>query len=130
MTAKLYPLGRLWCPRCFASRLFVGHDDPDPSAAACIDCGYQFGYTTNLRTGAIESVLTREVVQEARAKLAEEMARDALASGVSSAVERANALLGLPPAERMKALQPATPGSGWTPEQWRSFAEHQRSGGE
>lgn len=126
---KVHPLGRLYCPRCCARKAFIGYDDPDPSAAACIDCGYRFGYTADLRTGALVSVLTKEVVAKAKAELAEEMAREAASQGMSDALERAQELLLLPPEQRIEAIRAAGAGPkpGWTPEQWRSYAEYQRT---
>jgi hypothetical protein len=129
---QLYQIGRLYCPRCLASRMFVGHDDPDPHAARCIDCHYQFGYAADPITGELRPVLSVEVVAKARAKLLEEVASDAASSGRSKPVRQAEALLDMPASQRREALArdpPRAPGSNWTPEQIRSFGEYLRTAG-
>jgi len=124
---QLHPLGRLFCPRCRDRRLFIGYDDPDPSAASCSSCSYQFGYRYNASLGRTESVLSRDVVARARAEYQREREIEQMASGITPEIERARGLLQLPLEARQQAVRAAGtgPASGpapnWTPDQWRSF---------
>lgn len=115
-------LGRLWCPRCKIKRPFIcPPDDPDPGAARCDDCGYQFGYRVG-PDGKMESVLSRGVVSQAQAELARERAGDPC-----DAPTRARAVLNLPPQERAAMMRASQPHPGWDRRQWESWATYRAS---